>query len=297
MFSQTEQRRKLPQRKPLQPPPKPLPIGRVQQDGEEGEIRYDTKSGNYLFRWKGMDGRLKQAVYTPPWRVRVVVIATVKRISQQTFLYRYTVQVMRDSPQSLSSFTLLTDAPVQAVRVVQVPRDHVSIAVGTYPKHARPMVEFGFVQPLRPSERCQVEFRSSLPPCIGNCYALGDAPLMRVPEELPGVLEQLLPRPGAAEVCGLTIVPGQLPSLQRLVQDWQVALTEGWVEPRVGREVAIRLQQLVAQQRQGRDKAAEQMSTGLHRWLLARREACLPEAFALISVTLPFVLEHSQSNR
>jgi hypothetical protein len=297
MFSQTEQRRKFPQRKPLQPPHKPLPIGRVRKDGEEGEIRYDTKSGNYLFRWKGMDGRLKQAIYTPPWRVRVVVIASVQRTPQKTFLYRYTVQVLRDSPQSLSSFTLLTDAPVEAVRVVPKPRGSVLISVGAYPKHSRPMIEFGFERPLKPSGQCQVEFHSSLPPSVGSCYATGDVPLMRVPEELPGVLEQLLPRPGADEVRGVTIVPMQRPSLERLVQDWQVALTEGWVEPRVGREVAIRLQQLAAQRRQGEGKAAEQMGADLQRWLSARREACLPEAYALISETLPFVLEHSQRIR
>jgi hypothetical protein len=295
LFSQTEQRRSSTQRKPLQPPANPLPVGRVRKDGEEAEIRYDTKSGNYLFRWKGTDGRPKQAIYTPPWRVLVVVIAEVQHAPQQTFLYRYTVQVLPDSPQSLRAFTLLTDAPVQAVRVVQAPRGPVSTVVGTYPKHRCPIVEFGFMQSLRPSERCQVEFRSLLPPGINSCYALGEAPLMRVPEELPSVLEALLPRPGADEARGLTIVPVQLPSIERLVQDWQVALAEGWVERRVWREVANRLQQLLAQLRRGQRDTAKQIGTGLHHWLLARREACLPEAFALISETLPFVLAHSKS--
>ncbi len=277
-------------RKPLQPPQKPIPIGRVQAEGEAGDIRYDSKSVTYIFRWQGADGRLKQAVYTPPWRVRVIVAATVQRTRQDLFLYRYTVQVLPNSPQSLWMFTLLVDAPVQAVRGVQVPRGRVSITMGTYPKYRRPMVEFRFEPSLQPSQHCQVEFLSQLPPGIGPCYARGESPLMRVPEELPGVLQNLIPRPGQDEARGITVVPVPKPTIEQLIQDWQTVLTEGWVEQRVGREVANRLQQLMQQVRSGDSGSARQRGEELRRWLLTQQKACLPEAVALISETLLFLL-------
>jgi hypothetical protein len=155
------------------------------------------------------------------------------------------------------------------------------------------LADFSAVKkPIRPGQSVSLEIVSSYPPGVATCYAFTDAPIMRVPEEMPGELAERLP-PGSKErLSGKTIAPQKNLTFTKLLSDWQVAIREGWVkDKKFAQEVQSTLRQIILWERQkqiGKVKEAVSKLMHLSQKNLKHME---PEAQALLLISLPHLVK------
>ncbi len=276
------------QRRPLSKPNFRIRTGQVDNIGR---IDYDPKTGNYIFQWKGMDRKMKEAVYVPRWKAILTIIATVQS-QPNGFRYTYVLINAPKSPQAINGFGLVISEELKQVRVSLGWRFR-GIVKTTIGK----LADFFYEElPLKPGSSLRIEFLSPYPPSIIKCYASGDVPIMRVPEEMPGELEDRLPRGiEETELRGWTVGPVAKVSFSRLLSDWQVAIKEGWVkDEKVAGRVAQDLRQILLMVNQKRYEQVQRKAKALIQFTKQNQKLLEPEAQALVFFTLPYLINRLQ---
>lgn len=270
------------QRRPLSPPKLSIKTGQV---GKIGRIDFDPKTGNYIFTWKGFDGKTKRAVYVPPWKATLTVIAKVKFQPTDNFVYTYTLINSPKSQQSIIGFWL---AMSESPKYVRVPKGwkFFGINLTVFGKFA----DFsGVEKPIKPGQSIAFELASSYPPGVVTCYADTDAPIMRVPEEMPGELEERLVPGSEKRLGGKTVGPYRDLTSTKLLSDWQVAIQEGWVkEKKFAHRVQSILRQIILWERQKRTKEIKGAVSKLMNLAQENLKHMEPEAQALLLISLPY---------
>ena len=280
------------QRRPLRKPDFRIKTGQVDNIGR---INYDPKTGDYILQWIGLDGKPKRATYVPSWKAILTVTATV-RPQGEGFHYVYILSNAPNSPQAVDGFSLKISLQPSKVRVSNnwefwgIEGSMVG-KLARFSAHGRLSSS-----PLKPGSSLRIEFSSPFPPGVVKCYASGDAPLMRVPEELPQELEDRLPKGMVQEyLFGFTIAPTEKPSLQPLVSDWEISVKEGWVkDEQVGRRLSHELQRILRLVYQKRCREAQGKVNQVIRFAQHNRKLLEPEAQALIFLTLPYLMKRQQ---
>ena len=185
----------------------------------------DAKSGKYLLKWIGYDGKEKTVVFQRGDAVDVVVSASVPETSQGQYLYTYQVANLLSSGTYLSDFILQNYAKdtrpyeVNGVRTTladlrlldsfrNLPRDGSSRQVGgiligqmsnlieQFSKGS--WINFGLLSTYKPQispgKIFEVKITSTSPPGIVECRVTGgQLTLQGVDEDMPAVLEDMLP--------------------------------------------------------------------------------------------------------
>jgi len=281
-------------RRPLSKPGFRIRIGQVDNIGR---VDYDPKTGNYIFRWKGMDGKIKEAVYVPNWKAKVTVIATVLK-SHKGFRYVYVLKNEPNSPQAIDSFLIMMVKKPEQVSVSHKWRFW-GIEETMVGKAATFSIGTPDARPLPPGASLRVEFSSHLPPGVTKCYVNGYAPIMRVPEEMPWELEDLLPK-GMAQsyLHGWTVAPVENVSFKKLLSDWQIAAKEGWVrEGKVAGQIMQALRQISLMVNQKRYEQVQNKVKTLLQFAQKNQKLLEPEAQALLFFTLPYLVDKLQNTR
>jgi hypothetical protein len=278
-------------RQPLRKPEFRIKTGQVD---DIGRIDYDTKTGDYIFRWKGLDGTEKRAIFIPEWKAKLTVTATVHK-TQKGFRYTYVLTNAPKSPQAVVLFELAMTQEPEDVRV-----SHGWKFWGVSETVVGKLASFSTYKglPLKPGQSLKIEFFSRFPPGVVKCYAAGDAPIMKVPEEMPGELQDRLPK-GIAQsyLWGWTIGPIERVSLPRLFTDWQIAIKEGWVkDEKVARQITKELRQILQMVRQKRSEEVQKRVRTLVQFVRQNRKLFEPEAQALLILTLPYLTGRLRGN-
>lgn len=271
------------QRRPLSPPKLRIKTGQVD---EIGRIDFDPKTGNYIFTWKGLDGKPKRAIYVPPWKASLTVIAKVKFQPPNNFIYNYNLINSPKSLQSIIGFNLAMSESPKYVRVTKGWK-FFGVNLTAYGKFA----DFsGVEKPMKPGQSIAFEIASSHPPAVVTCYAFTDAPIMRVPEEMPGELEERLPRGFEGLLRGKTVGPFKGLNFNKLLSDWQIAIQEGWVkEKKFANRVRSILKQIMLWERQKQFGKIREAVGELVNFAQKNHKYMEPEAQALLLISLPHV--------
>lgn len=265
---------------------KPLQTVRVGKVDNIGAVRYLPKTGDYLFEWTGFRGNKVRAVYVPCSKVRVSVVSSVERAETGEWLYTYRFHHLKESPLRLSWVLLMMDEEPSRVWV--------SGGMGfdgikeTYLGRA---ASFSAHPGVAPDTVVTIRLLSAHPPLLSRCYVRGDAPLMRVPEEMPTELADLLP-PGLNDsVGGHILAPVSSPTPQRLLADWRIVTQEGWVrDERLAMELTGYVQQVVRWLEAGRSGAEPEAIQAIADRVQKQGHLLEPEAQALLRWTIPALL-------
>lgn len=194
----------------------------------EAAIDFDPKSGNYIYRWRGSDGRPVVAIFEPATKVDVVVKAYAE-IDSITRRYRYSYEVFNKetSVQDISSFSVEYGGAIQDIKApkgwwgLSYHPQHptwVWAATEMDEKAPPPPSPGGIPIPwarIKPGMSLKgFSFESSNPPGIVKCYSQGFTQPIRVPEEMPEELANTLPI-GYPQNCvwGKTIGPVEEPKV------------------------------------------------------------------------------------
>ncbi len=281
---------RLPSRKPLRKPDVLIQTGPA---NNIGRVDYDPRTGDYIFQWQGLDGKPKRAVYVPPWKAIVTVTAEVRPQEEGGFHYSYVVENAPKSPQAVELFYIEMSRAPQKVRVPDKWRFR-----GVNETVVGKLGQFStYDAPLKPGSSLKFEFLSPFPPGTVKCYASGDTPMMRVPEELPGELEDRLPKGGMAGsyLRGLTLAPIENPSFARLVSDWNSGVKEGWVrEEWVSNQVTQDLKNVLQLVEVRRYRQVAEKVSEIIRFARQNQKLLEPEAQALLVITLPYLTKKLQ---
>jgi hypothetical protein len=156
----------------------------------------DARSGKYALKWIGFDGKDKAVYYQRPDAIDAVVSASVSRMADGRYLYRYNVQNLPSSGQALSAFALQYFA--QDIR----PRRVDGVYVGQMSQNREMKdgrwIDFGMLPTLRPAvlpgRKIELELESPIPPGLVECRVAGGRQGIEVAgEDPPDDLLHLLP--------------------------------------------------------------------------------------------------------
>ena len=185
----------------------------------------DAKSGKYLLKWIGYDGKEKSVVFQRADAVDIVVSADVLEAPQGQYLYAYQAANLSSSGTYLSDFILQNYAKgsrpyeVNGVRTTladlrllddfrNLARDGSSrqvggIVIGQMSNLSEQFskgswIDFGilstYTPQITPGKTFQVKLVSSAPPGVVECRVTGgELTLKGVDEDMPAVLEDMLP--------------------------------------------------------------------------------------------------------
>lgn len=262
-----------------------------------GRIEYVPQTGNYRFTWRGYDGRLVQATYVPGWKARVTLIASAERLQDGTWCYTYTLCNLSDSPQQVTAVHVTTDA--QPLRALVQKGWRFSGVLETHKGNA-----FEFCvdpgsdphSPLAAGQQLCLQVFSKDPPAVGICFVSTDAPIMRVPEEMPGELEARLPLGLDGGLRGYTLSPSRRLSAESFMEHWRTAVKAGWViDKRLVNRLTAQVEQTVKALRRGDRLGAQSALAGVQQLVLQHSQKIEPEAQALLTQSLPYLARRGQS--
>jgi hypothetical protein len=211
----------------------------------------DAKSGKYVFKWIGYDGKEKVIEYQRADAIDAVVSASVSRTPTGEYLYTYRVSNLPSSPTYLSSFT------VQNFAEDAKPIKGEGVYVGTMSNQIQVFSEGTWIRfadsylgdAITPGKEVELRVVSSAPPGLVGCrVTAGNLTLKGAGEHMPTELEDAMP--GYEEwPSGFTIGPvrrapalsagersqhllGQLAQFEKL--GWMTAGARQWYEERLG---------------------------------------------------------------
>jgi hypothetical protein len=156
----------------------------------------DARSGKYVFKWVGYDGKEKVVEYQRADAIDAVVSASVSRTAAGRYLYTYRISNLASSPTYLSSFT------VQNFAIDARPLKAGGVYVGTMSSQIHVFAEgtwFRFADSylgdkVTPGTEVELRVESSAPPGLVGCrVTAGDLTLKGVGEHMPSELEEVIP--------------------------------------------------------------------------------------------------------
>jgi len=278
------------------PPAKRLlkPAGAIRTGNVDnvGQVRYLKDTGDYLFVWKGLDGRTLQATYVPEWKAQVTLLVSVRRESDNSWRYLYTLRNLPRSPLKVTAVYMLTN--VQPLRVwVEKGWRFVGV-VDTYKGKAHEFAENPLVGPssaLEPGGELRFQVLSEYPPAVVDCYVSTDAPIIRVPEEMPTVLADQLPHGFEGGLHGCTLAPTDSLTAQRFLEHWRIAIRVGWVTDKpLARQLTEHVEEAVRAVRRGNRSAAREVLAAIQKLVGQHQKHIEPEAQALLLESLPYIV-------
>ncbi len=256
-----------------------------------GRIEYIRRTGEYRFIWKGFDGRLVEATYIPEWRAKVTLTASAEALPDGTWRYTYTLHNLPSSPQSVTAVYITSDVAPLRVLVERGWR-----FVGwkeTYKGTALCLEVDPAAQPyspLAPGQQLQWHVISGHPPAVGTCFVTTDAPIMRVPEEMPSALADQLPPGLDAGLRGETLSPRQSLSAETFLMHWRTAVKAGWVrDRRLASLLTTQVEQAVKALQRGDNGQAQRVLAAIQQLASEHRAQLEPEAEVLLLQSLPVV--------
>jgi hypothetical protein len=272
----------------------------------DGEIIYEEKTGNFLLRWTGMDGRRKTVVYTPATRLDAVISATVEYAAEQSaYQYSYLLSNLPTSQRKLQSFYLETQAPVERVEAPDESWGYSTALTDYLQEQFEVKAGWTWSQTrqgrvgLSPGESVAgFSFVSSGLPAVMKCYVRHHAYMKgtgeEVPEELMSALDPLawkIPQ-GVTVGPALPPEPFQPAAFARRIRNMvDISAQQGWIEsPGLKRE----FDHMLAQVEDALAKQEKARTSSLLRSLLTRVEAengktLLSEAYALLRFNLEYL--------
>lgn len=169
----------------------------VTRDHKPTVVPVDEKAGLYDLTWIGNDERLKAMRYQVSDRLSLVVEATVTRVAENVFDYRYIVTSLPESAQRLRIFTVQSFSPTalgvkrEGLLVAAMAPDLREFNDGTWPA-------FGVLpsgrQQVDPGMSIEFRVRASAGPGLVGCRAAGgESGMVGVGEDPPSELMNLLP--------------------------------------------------------------------------------------------------------
>lgn len=227
-----------------------------------------------------------RAVYVPKSKVRVSVVSSVERAETGKWLYTYRFHHLKESPLRLEWVFIMMDEEPSQVWVNKGLRFD-----GIQKTHLGRAASFSAYPGVAPDTVVTIRLLSPHPTLLSRCYVMGDAPPMRVPEEMPWALDELRP-PGLSDsVGGYVLVPVSSPTPQRLLADWRIVTQEGWVrDKRLAVELTGYVQQVVRWLSAGRPGAEPEAIQAIADRVQKQGHLLGSEAQALLRWTLPAVL-------
>lgn len=199
--------------------------GRVPFDPRPRIEVVDAVTGQYALKWVGYDGVDKEIRYQRPDMVDVVVRATVTR-SQLTYRYRYEVESLPSSSQTLAGFAVQTfSADVLPTRTsgVFVGRMPAFPANGNWWRFA---LLSGGSSRIGPGRRATFQLDSASAPGLVECVVHGALGLMGVGEPMPNELESALP---GYEAWPRGVTVGPVSSLSSLSEAQKAERLASWL--------------------------------------------------------------------
>ena len=256
-----------------------------------GRIEYAPQTGSYRFTWRGYDGRLVHATYVPEWTARVTLIASAERLQDGTWCYTYTLHNLSDSPHRVTVAHVTTDA--QPLRAIVQKGWRFSGVVETHKGNALQFcVDPGSdpYSPLAAGQQLRLQVYSKDPPAVGICFVGTDAPIMRVPEEMPGDMEARLPLGLDGGLRGYTLSPSQRLSAESFMEHWRTAVKAGWVtDKRLVNRLTVQVERTVKALRRGDRLGAQSALAGVQQLVLQHSQKIEPEAQALLMQSLAYL--------
>jgi hypothetical protein len=271
---------------------KPAGVIRTGNVDNVGQVRHLKDTGDYLFVWKGLDGRTIQATYVPQWKAQVTLLVSVRRESDNTWRYLYTLRNLPRSPLQVTAVYMLTN--VQPLRVwVEKGWRFVGV-VNTYKGKAHEFAENPLVEPsspLKPGAELRFQVLSEYPPAVTDCFVTTDAPIIRVPEEMPTALADRLPRGFEGGLHGYTLAPTDSLTPERFLAQWRVAIRVGWVtDTPLARQLTEQVEGAVKSVQRGDRSAARDALAAIQKLVGQHQKHIEPEAQALLLESLPYLL-------
>lgn len=272
----------------------------------DGDITYEEKTGNFLLRWTGADGRRKTVVYAPATRLNAQVAARVEYLPDlRGYRYLYQVSNLPTSQRKLHTFYVEAQAPVEKVGA---PDDSWG--------YSRPLTDYLQAQlevkagwawsqtregreGLTPGENAAgFSFVSAGLPAVMKCYIRHHAYMKGVGEELPEELHAAIDRVAWKIPSGVTVGPATPPEpfhpavfVRRILEMVDVSAKQGWIE---SPKVKLEFQAMLAQAEEALVRKENARASVLLRRLLGRVEAekgktLLSEAYALLKFNVQYL--------
>lgn len=274
-----------------------------------GKIIYDEKTGNFLLRWTGMDGRRKTIVYEPATRLDAVIAARVDHDPKgNVYRYSYLLSNLPTSERKLQSFYLETQALIDNVKAPDATWGH-STALTDYLRQQF-QVEAGWTWSqtrhgrvgLLPGEKAVgFSYLSLGLPGVVKCYVRHHAYLKGVGEGMPEELNAALDPLAWKIPQGVTVGPVAPPEIihpatfaRKLIEMLDVSIEQGWIEsPSVAQEMRTLLGNAAAAFDRGElERASDLLESLLKRVEEENEQTLLSEAYALLKFNVEFLLAH-----
>lgn len=155
----------------------------------------DEKAGKYTFKWIGYDGKEKTVIFQRGDVLDVVVSASVTKASSQRYIYSYELRNLPSSATYLKRFLVqnfaLDTKPVEGGAFLAL---EVSNAIYQFKEgHWLAFSDVSDHVQINPGQTVIVQLTSSAPPGIVECRASIETAMTAADEEMPSVLENLLP--------------------------------------------------------------------------------------------------------
>src|SRR6266496_3288589 len=156
----------------------------------------DAKTGKYLLKWIGYDGKEKTVTFQRADAIDLIVSGTTSQPSDGRYLYSYDLQNMQTSGTYLSGFTVQNFS--SDTTVVNGRGGYLGRMSGTIPQFKEGnWTFFGatyFEQEVPPGRGITVSISSIAPPGLVSCRVTGgQLALSGSDEDMPAVLEEMLP--------------------------------------------------------------------------------------------------------
>lgn len=273
-------------------------------------VRFDPKTSNYIFSWKGYDGTRKSVIFEPATKIDVIVKVKIES-TNRGYKYEYKVVNLKTSLQDIRTFAVEYGAPVVRASSPDgwLSRSFVQKPVWGWLGKQKLTIKPG-------DSFADFTFQSKGLPGIVKCYAQGYTKIMEFPEEKPSEIGKSIPKHFENMVSGKTIGPVSVSkdfnplifanNLSSLVQE---SFSLGWIDDE---EVVRSLEEKLKE-------ASFNIGLGLNRTLRAirfiltpklNREArnslesfvnevesqkdkhILPEAHALLTFNAHYLIDH-----
>lgn len=282
--------------------------GKSEEYQVNGEVIYDERTGNFLFRWTGVDGQRKTIVYEPANKLDAVVEVGAVHIPEDNgFRYSYILTNLPSSTRKLQSLYLETQAPVHEVNTPDA--SWYSRPLTAYLRGVFKVSDgWGWSDTLwaraglLPGEKVEgMSFLSPGLPGIVRCFVRNYRDAKGVGEEMPEELVDAIAQMNWEIPQGVTVGPVEPPRrvqpaafARKILEMLEVSVEQGWIEsPSVAQEMRVLLGNAAAAFDRGElERASDLLESLLKRVEEENEQTLLSEAYALLKFNVEFLQTH-----
>lgn len=282
--------------------------GKSEEYQVNGEVIYDERTGNFLFRWTGRDGQRKTIVYEPANKLDAVVEVGAVHIPEDNgFRYSYILTNLPSSTRKLQSLYLETQAPVRDAKAPD--NSWYSRPLTPYLKGVfKVSAGWGWSDTLwaraglLPGEKVEgMSFLSPGLPGIVRCFVRNYRDAKGVGEEMPEELVDAIAQMNWEIPQGVTVGPVEPPQrlqpaafARKILEMLEVSVEQGWIEsPNVAQVMRVLLGNAAAAFDRGElERASDLLESLLKQVEEENEQTLLSEAYALLKFNVEFLQTH-----